>query len=263
MSGRTESAQREGDLLDTAVEYFSRSFPNPRREGCPHPDRIRGLASLPEPVAGEVRTHLFQCSECFREFRRERSAVASAAATAAPREMPRILRGSVRPLAGVAASMALAAGLGLTLWLGFERTASQKPAGSGTRPASSAATVLTSLGPAPEFPAVVAIQLQPSSVRRGPSASLESSVPAVVVRPRPIRFEIALPEGYPDGIYLVAIVDPFDEPLGEVSAAAVGRSLVTLIDLTDFESGRRFLRIQQTARPPDYVPIVVERPPSR
>jgi hypothetical protein len=169
-----------------------------------------------------------------------------------------------------AASMVLAAGLGLLLWTGFERAASrEKPASGGnaqpsaSRQSSGAAASFTSTRPALELPGVVAIQLEPSSVRRGSSASLESSVPAVTIRTGLIRFEIALPDGYPDGVYLVAIVDPFDEALIEVSAPTVDRSLIALVDTTGLESGRRFLRIQRAGLPPDFVPIVVERPLAR
>jgi hypothetical protein len=184
--------------------------------------------------------------------------MASATDTTTARAMPGILRVRVRPIVAAAASMVLAAGLGLTLWLGFGRTASQKPAGGETPSAS-----LPSTHPAPELPAVVAIQLQPSSVRRGPSALLESSVHSVAIRPRPTRVEIELPDSYPDGVYLVAIVDPFDESLIEVRASAVHHSLVALVDATGLESGRRFVRIQRSGQPPDYVPIVLEQPSAR
>jgi hypothetical protein len=263
MSGRTESAQPEDHLIGAAAEYFSRSFPNPRREGCLHTDRLRALASSADPVGRDVRTHLFQCSECFIEFRRERLAVASAADSATTPAMPATRRVRVRRMVTVAASMVVGAGLGLALWRGYVRTASQKPASGGTPSASLAATNLTTTHPATELPAVVTIQLQPSSLRRGPSASLESSVPPVAIRPRPLRVEIELPDGYPDGVYLVAIVDPFDEALIEVTVPAVGRSIVALVDATGLASGRRFVRIQRSGQPPDYVPVVVDRPSPR
>jgi hypothetical protein len=263
------SVDLEDRLVDHAVEYFWRSFPNPTREGCPRPDRLRELASSAEPVTGDVRIHLFQCSECFIEFRRERLAMTSARDTAARLAPPRVLRSRVRTIVAVAASMVLAAGLGLLLWAGFERAASQQKAASGgnAEPSpsrqSSGAASLTSNRPVPELPGVVAIQLDPSSVRRGSSSGLESSVPAATIRTGLIRFEIALPASYPDGVYLVAIVDPFDEALVEVSAPAVDRSLIALVDATGLGSGRRFLRIQRAGLPPDFVSIVLEQPFTR
>src|SRR5437667_442002 len=159
-----KSARRDDDLLDDAVEYFSTCFPNPGRDGCPHPARLRDLASSAHLVTGEVRAHLFQCSECFKEL------------------------------------------------------------------------------------------------RRGTSISTEAAAPVIVMRPGPTRFEIQLPLGYPDGLYQVAIVDPFDEVLVEASAPAVDRVLVADADATDLESGRRFLRIGAAGQPPDYLPIVVTDP---
>src|SRR5262245_31451717 len=77
-SGRTDAAQPEDQLLAAAPQYFARSFPNRRRAWCLHPNRLRALASSADPGRGDVRTHLFQCSECFTEFRRERLAIATA-----------------------------------------------------------------------------------------------------------------------------------------------------------------------------------------
>jgi len=107
-------------------------------------------------------------------------------------------------------------------------------------------------------PAAVAIQLRASELQRGASTSNESPAPVIAIRHGPTRFEIQLPESCPDGLYQVAIVDPFDEVLVEVSAHAVNRVLVADADATGLESGPGFLRIGAAGQPPDYVAIVLE-----
>ena len=261
MSDRIDLAHVEDHVLDDAVEYFSRSFPNATREGCPHPDRLRELASSGDPVTGELRAHLFQCSECFATFRRERLVLASAAT---PSVVQRTLRAHVPPMAA-AACVVLAAGVGLILWIGPGRPTSHQelassgtvqPSGPGQRPGT--ATGSASNRPDPELPGVVTIQLQASAVRRGARGSDGSESPATVIRPGPVRFEIDLAAGYPDGAYQVAIVDAFDEQLVGVSARAVDHRLVTMIDATGLDTGRCFLRISPANQPPDYRPLVVE-----
>ena len=250
-----KSARREDDLLDDAVEYFSTCFPNPSRDGCPHPARLRDLASSAHLVTGEVRAHLFQCSKCFNEFRRQRLIVT---ATARESRAWSFSRDRMRTVA-IAASCVVAVGLGLVLWLGIERPVS-------TRTPAKPASAQHDAGNAPGFPArpdsampaVVAIQLRASELRRGTSTSNESPAPAIAIRHGPTRFEIELPEGYPDGLYQVAIVDPFDDVLVQASARAVNRVVVADADSTGLESGRRFLRIGAAGQPPDYFAIVLE-----
>src|SRR6266568_2861947 len=142
-----KSARREDDLLDDAVEYFSTCFPNPSRDGCPPPARLRDLASSAHLVTGEVRAHLFQCSECFKEFRRQRSIVMATADTSGPGGVWSFFRGQMWTMA-VAASIVMAVGLGLVLWIGVERPVRHKERES-NRPS--------------ELPGVVAIQLRASA----------------------------------------------------------------------------------------------------
>jgi len=260
-----KSARREDDLLDGAVEYFSTGFPNPGRDGCPHPARLRDLASSAHLVTGEVRAHLFQCSECFKEFRRQRSIVTATADTSGPRGVWSLFRGRRRTMA-VAASIVMAVGLGLVLWIGVERPVRQKE--TETRGSAKPTSAQRDSGEAARLPSnrpsglpgVIAIQLQASDLRRGTSTSTDAAAPVIVMRPAPTRFEIQLPAEYPDGLYQVAIVDPFDEVLVEASAPAVDRVLVAVADATGLETGRRFLRIGSAGQPPDYLPIVVADP---
>jgi hypothetical protein len=265
MSSGTDVTGLGDQLLNQSVEYFSTSFPNPTREGCPHPERLRALASSAAPVRGPLRTHLFECSECFREFRRERLTVTAMTGTADPCTPGGTDRMRVHTMVSVAASVALATGLtALVFWLGIERTARQQMRAGAelVQPsASDGITSVTASRPRNESPMVVAVALQPSTARRGTSTAIESALSAISIRAGRVRFEIQLPDGSPDGgSYQLAIVDPFDKSLVETSASAVRRSLVVVLDATDLDSGRRFLRLQRAGEPPDYVPILVEAP---
>src|SRR5262245_66318827 len=66
-----------GDLEDpeklilVAQRHFATGFPNERRAGCPAPSVILA-ACADQPPGGELRDHLFHCSECFKERSEER-----------------------------------------------------------------------------------------------------------------------------------------------------------------------------------------------
>src|SRR5262249_2181652 len=240
-----------------AVEYFSNAFPNPARDGCPDPERLGQAAESIGLVTGDIRTHLFQCSECFKAFRAARpSAAPSEHGTA-----PATAAGSrVRAMAATAAAIVAFVGVGLLLSSTWNRrmtttfdtrstnlltpggnSASREPSGSH------------------DLPTVVRVQVLTGAVRRGTAESTQSSAAPIAIPPEPIRFEIALPDGYPDGEYRVAIVTPFDDVLVEARVDSAGRIVAALVDAGRVQSGRGFLRIEHGGQPPDYVPIVVEQ----
>src|SRR5215510_13600818 len=123
MSADIESASLEGELSGAAIEYFSTAFPNREREGCPDRERLRQAASSSTLVTGDLRTHLLQCSECFKEFRAARIAIAVPAKADAPATPS---RWRLSPMAA-AASVALVVGLGLMFGVGFERASQERP----------------------------------------------------------------------------------------------------------------------------------------
>src|SRR5258706_13842729 len=148
-----------------AVDYLSNAFPNPTRDGCPPREAILRAASSVDVVAGDVRAHLFQCSECFKDFRAARAAASS---------MQRLGAATIRinrrrTMLATAASMLLILGLGLVFRQELERLG--RPRYSATAPAvvpSGAADATPSTTdnaqPSPER---VRIALQPDLVRPG------------------------------------------------------------------------------------------------
>src|SRR5262245_28036763 len=61
----------EKELASLARGYLAARFPNPQRLGCPPPGEIiKVVMSRQAPDEG-LREHLFECSECFGEYRQE------------------------------------------------------------------------------------------------------------------------------------------------------------------------------------------------
>lgn len=57
------------DLTLLARRYYAARFPNPQRLGCPPPGEIVKVVKLGRVPDQTLREHLFECSECFGEYR--------------------------------------------------------------------------------------------------------------------------------------------------------------------------------------------------
>lgn len=58
-----------GELASLARRYYAICFPNPQRVGCPPPGEIIKVVSGRRIPDQALREHLFECSECFGEYR--------------------------------------------------------------------------------------------------------------------------------------------------------------------------------------------------
>jgi len=56
-------------LASLARRYYAAHFPNPQRLGCPPPDEINKVVKGRQAPDEALREHLFECSECFGEYR--------------------------------------------------------------------------------------------------------------------------------------------------------------------------------------------------
>jgi hypothetical protein len=56
-------------LASVARRYYAARFPNPQRLGCPPPGEIIKVVSSRQAPDEALREHLFECSECFGEYR--------------------------------------------------------------------------------------------------------------------------------------------------------------------------------------------------
>jgi hypothetical protein len=60
----------DGDeLASLARRYYTARFPNPQRLGCPPPDEIIKVVRSRQAPDEALLDHLFECSECFGEYR--------------------------------------------------------------------------------------------------------------------------------------------------------------------------------------------------
>ena len=59
----------EKGLASLARRYYAARFPNPQRLGCPPPGEIIKVVMSRQTPDEALREHLFECSECFGEYR--------------------------------------------------------------------------------------------------------------------------------------------------------------------------------------------------
>jgi len=57
------------EIVTFARRYYATGFPNPQRRGCPPPGEIMKVVSRRRAPDQALREHLFECSECFGEYR--------------------------------------------------------------------------------------------------------------------------------------------------------------------------------------------------
>jgi len=57
------------EMVTLARRFYATGFPNPQRRGCPPPGGIVKLVSRRRAPSQALREHLFECSECFSEYR--------------------------------------------------------------------------------------------------------------------------------------------------------------------------------------------------
>jgi hypothetical protein len=57
------------ELASLARRYYAARFPNPERLGCPPPGEIARVVRHRQMPDQALREHLFECSECFGEYR--------------------------------------------------------------------------------------------------------------------------------------------------------------------------------------------------
>jgi hypothetical protein len=57
------------ELVSLARRCYATNFPNPHRIGCPPPGEIIKLVSERQAPDQALLEHLFECSECFSEYR--------------------------------------------------------------------------------------------------------------------------------------------------------------------------------------------------
>lgn len=236
-------------VVDDAVDYFSTALRSTSPSKCPDRQLLRRLAASSDLVKGDIRAHLFQCSECFAEFRREKLAHSE-------RGTRRLRPGLWLPL-HVASVVAVFVLLVAALWPVLNETGGRQESwsvrGAVKAPANEASRSAAS-------PVVVAVRLSALQATRGGLTVSEPNAGGTVVPAAPVRLIIDLPPDSDDAEYEVAVVSAFDRVLTRARTQSAARRLIATIDGSQLPAGQCFLRVGSAGHPPDYVPITVVRP---
>src|SRR5262245_44427783 len=59
----------EEEIIALLRRYYATGFPNPERQGCPPAGEIAKVVRRRRAPDQALHKHLFECSECFREYR--------------------------------------------------------------------------------------------------------------------------------------------------------------------------------------------------
>jgi hypothetical protein len=104
---------------------------------------------------------------------------------------------------------------------------------------------------------VIVIDLAGYSLLRADDGVPEATR-ATILPPALSRLRILLPEGSPRGVYRVAVVDAFGNPLTvERAAWSAGRKIEVGVDTRNLSGRRCRLRVSHGGDAPDYYPINV------
>lgn len=281
------------DLRAFAQEYYSKDFSNPERVGCPGTGAIKFLVRSETLPDDDARQHLFNCSDCFTEYRE-----AMVACKGAPYLQPTSwwrtplsdfkLKPS-RALAATAFFILVTAISLISYRLNKDPQLSPdtRPASEQTIPPSNANSHGPSGMTADESMAAATTRL-PSKRRRMPQSQTFSRRSDYLVATVAITIDLRedvmraageartsgekiielpaarttllfnLPEGSSKGPYEVRIVDPFGKTLKSTKAISPqGKILRVLLDLRGLAKARCRLCVSRMSEAPDCHQVVI------
>lgn len=264
--------EENAELLGLARQHFSTAFPNPKRSGCPPRARLLTQARSGALPDEELRAHLFNCSECFEEYRAAKTA--PHAQTAGPARWWRLRAGKISP-PGFNWSWVTAGALVLSAaaFLGWyaQRAARPPQQDSGVaqsvtapppRPAQTTAPVAAPTAPPAEIqPATVAKSALPLAIDLNRYVALRAPDAAsgkqVVQLPRArLRLELTLAEGSLAGAYTLRLANSAGRELRSVPARSRdGKRLSVACDLTGLAPGNYQLRLRHASGEQEVYPV--------
>lgn len=289
------------EVIAFAQAYYATEFPNSARVGCPPAETLRAVAHSGDLPDARLRSHLFNCSECFRAYRSARMSKSARAASGRPRwrglsAVPTLFK---LPRAWAAAGafclvvvVLITAGL---LWrvredatavvvnyparVSLPQSAAQ-PGAVNPQGAAGAAEPPTTPGPAP-----VRQRTRPRSPKAAPKDTRPQTALRIVdidlkqddllrgddeaqgrhrvitLSPERHRLRLKMPRGSAPGRYTVKVVDAFGKPLLTAAANSDGRRLKVDLDLRGLTARRCRLCLARDGEAPDCYQLSVEGPP--
>lgn len=289
------------EIVTFAQAFYATEFPNDAWRGCPPPAALRESARSGALPDGQLRSHLFNCSECFRSFRSARMSRHTQAAPArrwlrrlvlvsAKLRSPwlpvtvgaccllflglialTLLRHASRGSAAVAVNYSRQEANPATVSGGAETLITPVESGSesGRRgqahPALEApprAHKVSPRNPRTQPPLpVVYIDLKEDNLLRGD----DSAGPArrvITLSPERQRLRLRMPQGSAAGWYTVRVVDAYGKTLLTTSARSNGRTLRVEMDLRGLTAKTYRLCLSREGEAPDcYLMSVGPNPP--
>lgn len=278
------------EIVTFAQAYYATEFPNGGRRDCPPVEALRKAARSGEPPGGQLRSHLFGCSECFRSFRSARMSHRTRAATAKPR-LPLLSSALAHIRSPWALSVTVASCLvflgSITALLWYQRTGSRdvavnyspprdnQPAASPPWGGSGAASDVPEAQQSNSRPGRQALKVSPRATRGAAKNSrTRPSTPVVYVdlkednllrgegesgagrrvitlAPERQRLRLRMPRGSVAGRYTVKVVDAYGKPLLIAAARSGGRTLTVELDLRGLTAKLYRLCLSRAGEAPD------------
>ncbi len=288
------------EVVTFAQAYYTTEFPNDERRDCPPTETLREAARSGKPPGGQLRSHLFDCSECFRSFRSARMSHRTQVLPARPRLalLGAALANIRSPWAPVAVGASCLVFLGLiavVLW--HSRTDSRDVAVNYLPPGSPPTTPPTGLTdngaasdvkepvPSSSRPDRQALKISPSAIKGAaknprPRPSLpvvyvdlkednllrgddeaSSTRRVITLSPERQRLRLRMPRGSAAGRYTVKVVDAFGKSLLTTAAKSSGRTLTVELDLRGLTAKSYRLCLSRDGEAPDcYLMSVGDNP---
>jgi hypothetical protein len=267
------------EILTLARRYYATGFPNPQRRGCPPPGDIVKVVSRRRAPDQDLREHLFECSECFGEYRQAlaqlRNEVVGWKRLASIFTLKRVSASAVILLVVFA---------GRSMWRKttpddrHEKITSSNP--SGAQMPTPSPTLNKSDAPLTTEIAKTSVKRRVmvgksrSSGRAEPSLetievdldnypafrrSQEARAPFVLPGAR-ANLILRLPETGAAGIYTVSLIDAFGSVLlSEPAVSRDGAKLPVKLDLRGVTPRKYRLRLSRKGEAPAYYDVIIRR----
>jgi hypothetical protein len=154
------------ELASLARRYYAARFPNPQRLGCPPPGEITKVVRSRQAPDESLREHLFECSECFGEYRQALAQSRPAPDEAAWRKLLVSIFASKRAAAALAPVILILSSIFL-IFIGISILRKSVPEAGQTASSASSDASAGGTGEATSNPAAVTIATIPKPTGNG------------------------------------------------------------------------------------------------
>jgi len=273
------------EIVTLARRYYATGFPNPQRRGCPPPGEIMKVVSSRHAPGAALREHLFECSECFGEYRQALAQIRNEV-VGWKRLVSRLSLMRVSTAVGI---IFLFVFTGRLMWRKPTPEARYEQITSSN---SSGAKAPTPVATSNKTDETVTVQNMPAEIAKPPIVrravgekarsssrseqgvgtievdldnylvfrhSQEEKAPIVLPAVR-ARLDLLLPETGAAGKYTVSLIDAFGRDLSsETAVSPDGAKLQVKLDLRRVTPDKYRLRLSRKGEAPAYYEVIVSK----